>query len=124
MTREEAKEWLPVIKAFSEGKTIEYKNLSGPWIETKSPSWSNNFEYRIKPEPKYRPFKNQEECWQEMLKHQPFGWIRGKYSAILYLIDSIASDREACVSGNHVSFDFIIKNYEFADGTPCGIIEN
>ena len=124
MTREEAKEWLPIIKAFAEGKTVQIK-VRGKWVDLCETDFSRSpDEYRIKPEPKYRPFKNQEECWQEMLKHQPFGWIRGKYSAILYLIDSIASDREACVSGNHVSFDFIIKNYEFADGTPCGISEN
>lgn len=27
-------------------------------------------------EPSYRPFKNQEECWNEMLKHEPFGWVK------------------------------------------------
>lgn len=123
MNREEAKELLPIIQAYAEGKTIEYKNLFGSWTEAKCPSWANNLEYRIKPEPKYRPFKNQEECWQEMLKHQPFGWIRGKYSAVLYHIDSIASDRVVYTFGNHMNFDFIIKNYEFADGTPFGIKE-
>lgn len=123
MNREEAKELLPIIQAYAEGKTIEYKNLFGLWTETKYPSWANNLEYRIKPEPKYRPFKNQEECWQEMLKHQPFGWIRGKYSAVLYHIDSIASDRVVYAFGSHMNFDFIIKNYEFIDGIPFGIRE-
>lgn len=123
MTREEAKEWLPIIQAYAEGKTIERKNLSGSWTEATCPSWANNIEYRIKPEPKYRPFNSQEECWQEMQKHQPFGWVRGKYSEVLYHIDSIASDRVVFAFGNHMSFDFIIKNYEFADGTPFGIKE-
>ena len=26
-------------------------------------------------EPTYRPFKSKEECWQEMIKHQPFGRV-------------------------------------------------
>lgn len=26
----------------------------------------NGIEYRIKPEPKYRPFANAKECWKEM----------------------------------------------------------
>ena len=121
MTREEAKELLPIIQAFAEGKTIECKNLFGSWAEAKCPSWANNLEYRIKPEPRYRPFKTPEECWQEMLKHQPFGWIRGKYSAVLYHIESITSDRVVCAFGNHMNFDFIIKHYEFADGTPFGV---
>ena len=77
MTREEIKELLPIIQAFAEGKQIEVKRKN-EWFGigddiyfSESPS-----DYRIKPEPKYRPFKNQEECWNEMLKHQPFGWLK------------------------------------------------
>lgn len=125
MTRKEAKELLPFIQAFVEGKTVEFLNNDGMWEENKSPLFcSEPKRYRIKLEAKYRPFKTQEECWQEMLKHQPFGWVKGKYSSVLYHIESIASDRVACASGNHMSFDFIIKNYEFADGTPFGISED
>ena len=76
MTREEAKEMLPIIKAFAEGKAIQYKNNYVDWIETDCPIWAKESQYRIKPQQKYRPFKNQEECWNEMLKHQPFGWVK------------------------------------------------
>ena len=123
MTREEAKELMPIIQAFVEGKTIEYRELGREWKEAHTPTWSSRLFYRIKPEPKYRPFKTQEECWQEMLKHQPFGWVKGKYSSVLYHIESIASDRVVYSFGNHVSFDFGVKNYEFVDGTPFGIKE-
>ena len=126
MTRKEAKEWLPIIQAWAEGKPIQYQiSPESWWTDINKDLYTSNppSNYRIKPESKYRPFKNQEECWNEMLKHQPFGWIRGKYSAVLYHIDSIASDRVACAFGNHMNFDFIIKNYEFADGTPLGIKE-
>ena len=126
MTRKEAKIIAELYSALSEGKTVQGQNPNGTWedieIEKLYAIYDCN-KYRIKPEPKYRPFKTQEECWNEMLKHQPFGWIRGKYSAVLYHIDSIASDRVACAFGNHMNFDFIIKNYEFADGTPFGIKE-
>ena len=40
-------------------------------------------------EPSYRPFKSQEECWNEMQKHQPFGWIKSKYDRAFYLIGSV-----------------------------------
>ena len=84
MTREEAKELLPIIQAFADGNTIQIKK-EGDWLEvgentevyfSESPS-----DYRIKPESKYRPFKTQEECWNEMQNHHPFGWIKrnGKY---------------------------------------------
>ena len=119
MTREEAKQLLPIIKAFAEGKTIEYSNQGEPWVETDCPLWRSNCEYRIKPEPKYRPFKSQEECWNEILKHQPFGWVRSTMSDSLYLIESI-SDEINCnrtITSYNVAFEW----FKFADGTPFGI---
>ena len=78
MTREEAKKLLPVIQAFADGKTIQVRiNNDSSWTDLLDNKLeiSKLFEYRIKPEPKYRPFKNKEECWDEMFKHQPFGYI-------------------------------------------------
>ena len=78
MIREQAKELLPIIQAFAEGKTIQFRTNNRSWVDLLDNDIEINalFEYRIKPEPKYRPFKSQEECWNEMLKHQPFGWIK------------------------------------------------
>ena len=81
MNRNQAKELLPIIKAFSEGKVIESRCIKGDkslWYDDEDPSFDGDFEYRIKPEPKYRPFKDAEECWAEMLKHHPFGWVKDK----------------------------------------------
>ena len=75
MTREEAKEMLPIIKAFAEGKTIQLFT-NGIWEGAENPSFEELSRYRIKPEPKYRPFKRQEECWEEMLKHQTISWLK------------------------------------------------
>ena len=77
MTREEAKELLPIIKAFAEGKMIQDK-IDGltDWVDTDEINLEfegKKILHRIKPEPKCRRLKNQEECWQEMLKHQRFG---------------------------------------------------
>lgn len=112
MTREEAKELLPIIQAFAEGKTVEYLN-NKKWKEGDDLSfWLRPQNYRIKPEPKYKPFKSQEDCWQEMLKHKPFGWIKrnGKYVNI------------TLVSGES-SYDDSFKSFTFADGEPFGIKE-
>lgn len=85
MTKEEVKQLLPILVAFAEGKAIECRaklnrikgavDIPNKWTETNEIWCVNSLEYRIKPEqePKYRPFANAEECWQEMLKHQPFG---------------------------------------------------
>lgn len=78
MTREEAKELLPIIQAFAEGKTIQIRKYGEESYYDSTKSNLNFaldcYSYRVKPEPQYRPFKDADECWQEMLKHQPFGW--------------------------------------------------
>ena len=122
MTREEAKEWLPIIQAYAEGKTIERKNLSGSWTEATCPSWANNIEYRIKPESKYRPFKTKEECWNEMLKHQPFGWIRNKVNRAMIHI-SFALGGYVMLATENRGFSDAFDKFEFIDSTPFGIKE-
>ena len=122
MTREEAKKFYPILQAFAEGRVIECRTKPSAlskswqdmneWTEMKEIEFWNNTEYRVKPEPKYRPFKNAEECWAEMQKHQPFGWVKyaNKYISI-----------SAIDSNNDYEIDF--DDYTFADGTPFGIRE-
>lgn len=86
MTKEEAKEFYPILQAYADEKAIECRTKPGTistsipneWTEMKEIGFWNGIEYRIKPEQKYRPFKDAEECWQEMQKHQPFGWVKCK----------------------------------------------
>ena len=123
MTREEAKELLPIIQAFAEGKTIEIgDNIGWKDLIVESPKFDCKPScYRIKPEPKYRPFRTRGECWEEMLKHQPFGWVRGTISDILYLIESISD--EIYYNRTFASYNEAFKWVKFADGTPFGIKE-
>ena len=117
MNREQAKELLPIIQAFAEGKTIQAAGGRG-WYDVDNIN-SNSCKYRIKPEPKYCPFKNAEECWQEMQKHQPFGWV--KFKEIKSLITEISLN---CVSiGKNYYFKEAKEIFTFADGTPFGIKE-
>ena len=74
MTRKEAKELLPIIQAYAEGNAIQLFD-GGKWLDVYETDFHESPDkYRIKPEPKYRPLKTKEECWYEMLKHQPF-WM-------------------------------------------------
>ena len=123
MTREEAKEMLPIIQAWADGKIIQVRE-KGRWVElciddfTRSPDM-----YRIKPEPKYRPFKTQEECWNEMLEHQPFGWVRSKKcKALLWNVTSINKD-DITIICDYYKFHRAFECFEFTDGTPFGIKE-
>ena len=120
MTREEAKELLPIIQAFAEGKTIEFSEDGKYWSKVDIPTWSSGKYYRIKPEPEYRPFKTQEECWNEMLKHQPFGWVRDSEFLSQHLINSI-TNMSIVIDENTLRFQEAMNNYEFIDGSPFGI---
>ena len=116
MTREKAKELLPIIKAYSEGKEIEYfVNTKGEWDLITDPIFDDEpSKYRIKTEPKYRPFKSVEECWKEMQNHPPFGWVKKINETQSYSPLPVDS---------HTDFDYRFKNYKFADGAPYGIKE-
>ena len=125
MTREEAKQLLPIIKAFSEGKEIEglYKGTKSPWFKIKDMDFNGGIIFRIKPEPKYRPFKDAEECWQEMQKHQPFGWVKCKEDGSLGLITLIISEENIFINGVGCNSERTMRGFTFADGTPFGILE-
>lgn len=123
MTRQEAKNMLPIIQAFAEGKTVEYQNVHREWIEVKNPSFSEHYtEYRIKPEPKYRPFANAEECWQEMQKHQPFGWIKASHGQF-FIIGFRNDEVSFGVNNNWHGYNYMFESYTFADGSVFGIKE-
>ena len=126
MTREKAKELLPIIQAFAEGKTIQIKALDGLWHDDNVGDirfYAKPKNYRIKPVQKYRPFKNKEECWEEMLKHQPFGWV--KDASVMCNVVSIRKDGVIAHNGVGNSWYDFERSFKltFADGTPFGIME-
>lgn len=127
MTIEETKERIAVMQAYVDGKQIQGERSDGKWADVPEPSWSINGNFRVKPEPKYRPFKDAEECWQEMLKHQPFGWLKHKddneFRCILKITDSRISMIDICEEVAFYDCNETFKQYTFADGTPFGILE-
>ena len=123
MNRKEAAELLPIIEAFSKGEEIETKVKSG-WISTDSMRFVDSpRDYRIKKKPKYRPFANSEECWAEMQKHQPFGWVKDKKDGHHALITAVNDDTcGMSLNGNAAwSLSGIMDLFTFADGTPFGV---
>lgn len=135
MKREDIKAMLPILQAFADGKVIQMLDNRSIWTDLTEreglPIGTLREEpncFRIKPEPNYRPFKDAEECWQEMLKHEPFGWVKlinnkeqeefihcgviTKADGVLTAVDEIP-----------FPYDAMYKNYNFADGTPFGLGE-
>ena len=124
MNRQEAKELLPIIQALAEGKIIEVKSKSSTeWIETSNPILDKYHDYRIKPEPKYRPFKNREECWQGILKHHPIGWVKDIPNNNFYSITEVTDNACIFTDGFRLLFNDGYKYLTFIDGTPFGIKE-
>ena len=132
MDRNQAKEFFPIMQAFAEGRVIECRtkpstvegtDVPNDWTEMEQIEFWNNTEYRIKPEPTYRPFRNAEECWKEMQKHQPFGWIADIDSCryILAVGEGSVVFKSFNSSDFCKSFDEVMDTYTFADGTPFGV---
>lgn len=128
MNREQAKELLPIIQAFADGKTIQIReDIDWCYLGNEADFNLSPQRYRIKPEPKYRPFTNADECWQEMQKHQPVGWLKDKEEGYKVTITRVNDDENTglmAINGqNEWTLDGIIECYTFADGTPFGIKE-
>ena len=120
MTKEEAKELLPIIQAYTEGKTIECSVDGKFWSKTDIPKWKSGMYYRIKPEQKYRAFESQEECWDEMMKHEPFGWVKSPEGE-LFCIERVFAKGIAYKYSCREFDEYLEDNYTFKDGTPFGI---
>ena len=125
MKRSYTADYIKVMQAYVEGKQIQYKD-DEVWIDIDDPDWDwHNWEYRIKPEPNYRPFRDSEECWQEMQKHRPFGWIKDKNDGHYSMITKVNADfdkKHIAISGINIwTLSETMCDYTFADGEPFGI---
>lgn len=123
MTIEETKERIAVMQAYVDGKQIQLQLPDGKWGEIPNPDWCTNANYRVKPEPKYRPFKDADECWQEMLKHEPFGWLKEKERNVRTQIGFMHTGGIQGISGGSFNYKAFFDCFRFADGAPFGILE-
>lgn len=122
------KKIMPILQAIVDGKTIQHKTINREWYDTNVASLDHLVtyykDYRIKPETTYRPFKDAEECWAEMLEHQPFGVVKDKYFANYQTHRAFTC---LVTNGCHFrgyedeTFENSFKNLLFADGTPFGV---
>ena len=132
MTTKEIKRRAELYSALAEGKTIQVKNMDGKWADVKPEKLNyihGELVFRIKPEPKYRPFKTAEECWNEMLKHEPFGFLsktdEHDYSNICRVFEEKGKPKIMFASNPYSDFytTKVFDRFQFADGTPFGIKE-
>ena len=129
MDRNQAKEFYPILQAYAEGKIIETRRkpsavkgtyIPNDWTEMKEIEFWNNTEYRVKPEPTYRPFKNGEECWQEMSKHHPFGWVKSTLFKDLALVKRVTT-LYVEINRDIIDYKDALEKFTFADDTNFGV---
>lgn len=153
MRNGQIKQLVNVLQAYLNGKTIQYydvdysfkiahpgeRNFNNKWVDVDEDHLfkPDFYDYRVKPEPKYRPFKDADECWQEMLKHQPFGWVKEKGDKLSYeLLACVSENDEAPISfavyGSvgmgiidrpSIEFNEMFNAFTFADSAPFGVKE-
>ena len=131
MNRNQAKEFYPFLQAFAEGRVIECRtkpsliegtDVPNDWTEMKEIEFWNNTEYRVKPKQKYRPFRDAKECWQEMQKHQPFGWVKSTLFKDLDLVQRVTT-LYVEINRDIIDYKDSLEKFTFADGTPFGVKE-
>ena len=132
MNRKQAKEFYPILQAYAEGRVIECRTKPSAlskswqdmneWTEMEELEYWNNIEYRIKQqsEAKFRPFNTEEECWHEMQKHQPFGWVKSTLFKDLDLVQRVTT-LYVEINRDIIDYKDALEKFTFADDTNFGV---
>lgn len=122
MDKKKAKEFLPIITALAEGKTIQVLNDYSVWVNITNPEFNRSASrYRIKPEPKYVPYSNKKELLKDSIKHG--GYVKHRFNNCFYFIESIYDNVIEIPHKGNVSYQDFFNEYTWADDdSPCGIL--
>ena len=118
-------EQIAIMKAYEDGKTIEQKRHEE--TDWKILEYVENYpfdfvanEYRIKPFPKYRPYKSVDEAFNEAKKHG--FWMQNVDRMYLRFIDSFHINKNSDIFICDYCVDDILDMFVWADdGSPCGV---
>ena len=117
-------EQIAIIKAYENGKTIEWKHYGK--TEWKSIEHVENYlfdfvsnEYRIKSEDKYRPYEGVDEAFADAKKHG--FWMKHKPSGLIYFSTRFLKRRNTIYINNQSSVIVLDNFVWFDDNSPCGV---
>lgn len=117
-------EQIAIMKAYEDGKTIEVKRYDE--TKWKSLDYVENYkfnfscyEYRIKPVPKYRPYKSVEEAFNEAKKHE--FWTKEISTGFIINVGAFGENFEDIYINGYNQNNFLDKFVWADDNSPCGI---
>ena len=127
MNREQAKEIIPIIQAFADGKTIQSRIVgSDEWYDATDCGFNFlDFEYRVKPDSSYRPYETQEEVIRDLERHKPYNFVRAKHNYYLAAITFVGPTTMFGVNidGDSYSFEKAFDKFVWPDGSPFGVLK-
>ena len=87
--------------------------------------WPSDF--RIKPDPTYRPFKDGAECWETVQK-EGFDWVKIKGDPTNLSVGiAVVNECDMFLSGAYsekgIGYEEAFEKLTFVDGTPFGMKE-
>lgn len=130
-------EMIEVMKAYTEGKRIEIKSKQDEndnWTDISYSNWDwLNYDYRVKQEVTYRPYKNLEEFKKDIVRKYGGSsfeniletrniWLKSKCKEFIGQIVKLTTDN-VFVDGSDKSWICVFNYYSYLDGTPFGIKE-
>lgn len=130
-------EKIEVMKAYTEGKKIQIaeKNINNwrDYVPILEPEWQwGENDYRIKPEEKYRPYKDTDELKADFFKDCPD--MGKRHRPAIWVVSDTGNEYEICgfsTGGEWVyihnagayTLEDLFKSFTYLDGSPCGIKE-
>ena len=126
MNKDMVKKLAEILQAYLAGREIEfYSSILNEWkpafITDISSLIKNIDNYRIKPEVKYRPFKNLKECLEEMQCHIPYGWIKTDNN--VHRLITLLDENRTLIGHKETSWTYekLFESFTFMDGKPFGV---
>ena len=114
MNKQKAKELLPIIKAFSEGKTIEFSRLNlEDWNVCENPEFMDYNKYRIKPEPKLVPFTFEDNLCGKVI-------VTKDNNNRAIIVGQMQNGVYTGTRTTITTYSELLKNFELEDGSFCG----
>ena len=107
-----------VMTAYLQGAKIECLLVDHPkdvWDRIDKPIWNwDAFDYRVKPEPKLRPWKPEEAIGKV---------VRNKINGDLTIVMGVRRSHSVCHFWGQISLAELLDQFVQPDGSPCGAVE-